>query len=379
MEYDSIKNIVFVTGTRADFGKLKSLIKILEKNPKFNTKVFVTGMHTNPRYGLTSLEVRKNNIQNIFEYINHTNETPMDMIMSKTIEGFSDYLKRENNEVDLIVVHGDRVEALACSIVGSLNNILVAHIEGGEVSGTIDELIRHSVTKMSHAHFVSNDDAKNRIVQLGENPDDVWVIGSPDLDYMTPDKMIDVDTAKRYYDIPYENYGISLFHPVTTEHRNMKKYTKQYFEALCKSDLNYVVVYPNNDLGSNYIIDEISKLNSDKFKVVKSLRFEYFLSLLKNSDFMIGNSSAGIREAPFFGVPTIDVGTRQSNRSLDDSVFNCGYGVDEILECLFTNKDKRFSDNQQNFGDGRSDIRFESILMDGRIFDIPKQKVFNKV
>lgn len=379
MGYDSVKNVVFVTGTRADFGKLKSLIKILESNPRFNTKVFITGMHTNPLYGLTSLEVKKNNIQNTFEYINHTNETPMDMIMAKTIEGFSDYLKRENNEVDLIVVHGDRVEAMACAIVGSLNNILVAHIEGGEVSGTIDELIRHSVTKMSHAHFVSNESAKNRIIQLGENPDDIWVIGSPDLDYMTPDKIVNIDVAKSYYDIPYDNYGISLFHPVTTEYQNMKQYAKQYFEALRKSDQNYIVVYPNNDLGSQYIIDEINKLDSDRFKVVKSLRFEYFLSLLKHSDFMIGNSSAGIREAPFFNVPTIDVGTRQSNRSLDDSVFNCGYSVEEILECLIRNKDKSFSENTQNFGDGRSDIRFESVLMEGRIFDIPKQKVFNNI
>ena len=379
MGNDKVKNIVFVTGTRADFGKLKSLIKIMEKNPKFNTKVFVTGMHTNPLYGSTYIEIEKNNIQNTFQFINHTNETPMDMIMSKTIEGFSDYLKRENNEVDLIIVHGDRVEALACAIVGSLNNILVGHIEGGEVSGTIDELIRHSVTKMSHAHFVSNDEAKNRILQLGEDPDNVWVIGSPDLDYMTPDKIISLDIAKEYYDIKFDNYAISLFHPVTTEYDNIKQYSKQYFKALQQSGLNYIVVYPNNDLGSNYIIDEIKTLDSSKFRVIKSLRFEYFLSLLKHSKFIIGNSSAGIREAPFFQIPTIDVGTRQQSRSLDDSIFNCGYSTKEILDCLFENKDKKINNLKNNFGDGRSDSRFESIMMKGDIFSIPKQKLFNSL
>ena len=148
---------MFLTGTRADFGKIKSLVQILEKQPGFEVFVFVTGMHLQKEYGYTLVEIQRCGFKNIHTFENHTHETTMDLTLAKTIQGLSDYCK--SIQPDLIVVHGDRVETLAGAIVGSLNNILVAHIEGGELSGTVDELIRHSVTKLSHIHFVSNDGA----------------------------------------------------------------------------------------------------------------------------------------------------------------------------------------------------------------------------
>ena len=153
-----MKKIVFLTGTRADFGKLKSLMSISQNSKNFEVHLFVTGMHMNTLYGFTVDEIEKAGFKNIYKYINHDSIEYMDRTLSKTIDGFSEYISQINP--DLIVVHGDRVEALAGAIVGSLNNILVAHIEGGEVSGTIDELIRHSVTKMSHIHLVANSEAK---------------------------------------------------------------------------------------------------------------------------------------------------------------------------------------------------------------------------
>jgi len=135
------KKIVFLSGTRADFGKIKSLLQILQNNNEFEPYIFVTGMHLMHDYGYTLIEVERSGFKNILTFKNHTDESTMDLTLAKTIEGFSTYIK--NVKPDLIVVHGDRVEALAGAIVGSLNNILVAHIEGGELSGTIDELIRH--------------------------------------------------------------------------------------------------------------------------------------------------------------------------------------------------------------------------------------------
>ncbi|MDD1422367.1 UDP-N-acetylglucosamine 2-epimerase, partial [Dolichospermum sp. ST_sed1] len=152
------KKIIFLSGTRADFGKLKSLIKIAESNDAFEVYIFATGMHMSAKYGSTVDEIYKAGFKNIFAYINSDNQ--MDRILARTIDGLSRYVGEINP--DMIVVHGDRVEALAGAIVGSLNNILVAHIEGGEVSGTIDELLRHSITKLSHIHFVSNEEAKKR-------------------------------------------------------------------------------------------------------------------------------------------------------------------------------------------------------------------------
>ena len=159
------KKILFLTGTRADFGKLKSLIKITQKNNNFLSEILVTGMHLQKEYGETIDEIYKSKIENIFSFENHHN-SKMDIVLAETIKGVSNHI--HYSKPDLIVVHGDRVEALAGAIAGSLNNILVAHIEGGELSGTVDEIIRHAVSKMSHIHFVSNEEAKKRLIQLGE-------------------------------------------------------------------------------------------------------------------------------------------------------------------------------------------------------------------
>ncbi|MDF5252590.1 UDP-N-acetylglucosamine 2-epimerase, partial [Vibrio parahaemolyticus] len=147
-----MKKMLFLTGTRADFGKLKSLISKVEENPALEAHIFITGMHMMAKYGMTANEVDKAGFKSTYRYINQNGFDSMDVVLSKTIQGLSDYVKELGP--DMIVIHGDRVEAMAGDIVGALNNILVAHVEGGEVSGTIDELIRHSVSKMSHLHFV---------------------------------------------------------------------------------------------------------------------------------------------------------------------------------------------------------------------------------
>ena len=152
------KKIVFLTATRADFGKLKPLIRKIENSKFFECNIFATGMHALSKYGNTIREIKKERYKNIYAYINQNDTDKMDIILSNTILGFSHYISELCP--DMIVVHGDRIEALAGAIVGSLNNILVSHIEGGEISGTIDETLRHAITKLSHIHFVSNVKAK---------------------------------------------------------------------------------------------------------------------------------------------------------------------------------------------------------------------------
>ena len=182
-----MKKIVFLTGTRADYGKLKSYIKILEVSKNFEVSIFVTGMHLNQKFGFTINEITRNTNCEIFPFINHSLQDEMDQSLGKTIIGFSDYIKQI--KPDMIIIHGDRIEALAGAIVGSLNNILVGHIEGGEISGTIDELLRHSISKLSHIHFVSNEGAKKRLIQMGEISKNIFVTGSPDLDIMLSDDL----------------------------------------------------------------------------------------------------------------------------------------------------------------------------------------------
>ena len=240
-----MKKILFLTGTRADFGKIKPLIQILEAHQEFEVFVFVTGMHLQKEYGYTLLEIERCGFENIHTFQNHTHETTMDLTLAKTIEGLSGYAKEVNP--NMIIVHGDRLETLAGAIVGSLNNILVAHIEGGELSGTVDELIRHSVSKLSHIHFVSNSEAKKRLLQMGEIKSSVFVIGSPDIDTMFSDDLPDLEMAKTYYEIDFDTYAVAMFHPVTTEAKFMQQYATDFVNTLQNDHHNYVIIFPNND------------------------------------------------------------------------------------------------------------------------------------
>jgi UDP-N-acetylglucosamine 2-epimerase (hydrolysing) len=301
----------------------------------------------------------------------------MDLTLAKTIEGFSAYVK--DLKPDLIVVHGDRVEALAGAIVGSLNNILVAHIEGGEVSGTVDELIRHSISKLSHVHFVSNETAENRLLQMGELKESIYNIGSPDVDIMFSENLASLEEVKKYYEIPFEQYAVAMFHPVTTEYDKMQGYTENFVNALLADNNNYVVVYPNNDLGSDLILKEYERLkNNDRFKIFPSIRFEYFLVLLKNAQFIIGNSSAGIREAPYYGIPTINIGTRQENRALHTHILNTSYMQEDVLDALKAPHPVMES-YKPAFGTGKSDKKFLQSLSSPEFWSINHQKQFRDI
>lgn len=365
---------MFLTGTRADFGKLKSLIDRVEHSDLFECYVFVTGMHTLSKYGSTYDEVRKQNYKEMFVYMNQTNITEMDIILANTIIGFSNFI----NEIkpDLIVVHGDRVEALAGAIVGSFNNILVSHIEGGELSGTIDELIRHSITKLSHIHFVSNDEAKRRLIQMGEIENNIFVIGSPDIDIMKSDHLPSIDEAKTRYEIRFDEYAIFIYHPVTTELDKLEEHIKEVVSAVIKSNKNYVVIYPNNDKGSDIILNELERLEGrSNFRIFPSMRFEFFLTMLKNAKYIIGNSSVGIREAEIYGVPSINIGSRQKNRTKSKNIINVENDKEKILEAI-SKVEKIKTDPISNFGDGDSSNLFYENITKNEFWNIEIQKQF---
>jgi UDP-N-acetylglucosamine 2-epimerase (hydrolysing) len=372
------KKILFLTGTRADFGKIKSLISILEQESDFEVFVFVTGMHLQKEYGYTLIEIERCNFENVHAFENHTHETTMDLTLAKTIEGLSAYSKTINP--DMIIVHGDRVETLAGAIVGSLNNILVAHIEGGEISGTVDELIRHSVSKLSHIHFVSNENAASRLKQMGEINSAIHVIGSPDIDIMFSNTLPSLDVAKTYYQITFDSYAIAMFHPVTTEAKEMERYANDFVQALLNDTHNYVVVFPNNDLGTNTILEAYKKLvNHSRFRIFPSLRFEYFLTLLKNAQFIIGNSSAGIREAPYYGIPIINIGTRQQNRAVHAEIINVNYDINSIGEALKIIDNHQVIKTKSDFGQGNSTELFLEALQNKDTWAINHQKQFRDI
>jgi UDP-N-acetylglucosamine 2-epimerase (hydrolysing) len=366
--------VLFLTGTRADFGKLKSLMSRMHASSEFEVHVFVTGMHMLSKYGYTCEEVEKAGLPNIYKFINQNANDGMDHILGKTIAGISDYVREI--EPDLMVVHGDRVETLAGASVGALNNILTGHIEGGEVSGTVDELIRHAVSKMSHIHFVSTNEARTRLIQLGEAERSIFVIGSPDVDVMKSSSLPSIDTVRNYYEFPFKKYGILLFHPVTSETKDLQAHIKCVVDEVIESGLNYIVIYPNNDTGTDIIFNEYKRLEENiNFKFYPSMRFEYFLSLLKNAEVVVGNSSAGVREAPHYGVPAVNIGTRQQNRVTCDAVVNVGYEVGEINYAINEVTNKKYPPEAM-FGEGDSDKKFLNILSSEDFWKTEKQKYF---
>jgi UDP-N-acetylglucosamine 2-epimerase (hydrolysing) len=369
------RRILFVTGTRADFGKLKPLIQQVALRKGFKYRIFATGMHMMSRYGLTVREIYRSGFHNIYSYVNQDGSvnTQMDLVLANTVQGLGHFLREFPQ--DLIVVHGDRVETLAGAIVGGLNNTLVAHIEGGEISGTVDELIRHAVSKLSHLHFVANEEARTRLLQMGETCESVFVIGSPDIDVMLSDSLPTVDEVKARYGIPFGEYGILLYHPVTTELGGLRKRVGNLVSAVQRSGRNFVVLYPNNDTGADVIVEALVELQSDPHcRILPSMRFEYFLTLLKHAEAVVGNSSAGVREAPVYGVPTVNIGTRQSNRFRYPSILDVAEDPAAILEAL--ENLPRAVPPSFHFGRGQSARMFVASLQNPDVWRTPRQKQF---
>ena len=372
-----MKKISFLTGTRADFGKIYPIIHLLSKN-EFNIELIVTGMHLLKIYGYTINEIYKklNNIKIIPLYNQDGNfNSRMDLILSYTINQLSYYLNESNP--DLFVVHGDRPETLAGSISASFNNILVGHIEGGEVSGTIDESIRHAVSKLAHIHFVSNKESEKRLIQMGENKKSIFKIGSGEVDIIK-NSLPDIKEVKKYYIINFELYAILIFHPVTTEFNKIKNQVKEVLRAVKLSKQNYIIINSNNDFGSAIIMDELKTLELEKnFLCFPSIRFEFFLTLLKEAKFILGNSSSGIREAPVFGTPTINIGSRQNNRSKNPSIKNVSIKSSKFLDAI--QKVKSRNRPIKGFGDGNTAEKFFKILNKENVWKISRQKKFNDI
>lgn len=378
MQISSKRQVLFLTATRADFGKLKSLMKAVAESEEFECSIFATGMHMLARFGSTINEIYKGGFRNVHPYINQDGSvnSQMDLVLANTVSGLGLYIRE--SRPDLLVVHGDRVEALAGAIVGALNNIRVAHIEGGEISGTVDEVLRHAVTKLSRVHFVANDEAATRLRQMGEASNSIFVIGSPDTDIMFSEALPALNEVKNRYQIPFDRYGIVLYHPVTTELEHTRRDAGELVSALIDSEMNFVVIHPNNDHGAEAILQEMEQLRRvPRFRFIPSMRFEHFLVLLRNAVAVVGNSSAGIREAPSYGVPTVNIGTRQNRRFHCDSILNVDASRTAIL-CALMNLPKGFAPIH-HFGRGNCGPAFMNVLRDEGIWALSTQKQFNDV
>tara|TARA_A100001015_G_C15035574_1_gene736015 strand:- start:1517 stop:2638 length:1122 start_codon:yes stop_codon:yes gene_type:complete len=365
--------LLFVTGTRADFGKLSPVIaEFIGRG--YEVKIFATGMHLFDEFGLTINEVKRKFGNFVYEYKNQNLEDPHTEVFLKTQHGLQKL--HALYEPNLVFVHGDRVEAFAACAYFAMNQTPIAHIEGGEVSGTIDEVYRHCNTKLSNIHFVSSRDAARRVRSMGEHPDHIFCTGSPELDLHSSDTRPSLSTVKERYEIKFSSYGILVFHPVVSETESIQCQAELLVQQLILTSKNFVVIKPNNDPGFNKIISAYSQLPECKFKIIPSMRFEHFSRLLQNARLVVGNSSLGIREAPFFGIPSIDIGTRQTNRSISRSVINLHrthlIRLNEMVQSLWG---KSFAPSTA-FGDGEASKRIVDTVSSDILKRISVQKFY---
>ena len=348
------KRICVITSSRADFGLLKDLM--LKLNKLFDLKLIVTGSHLSKKFGYTKNEIIKNKIPiykavKIFDKpLNKKfNETYILNTISKTINKFDKIFKKINPEI--VIVLGDRYEIFACVISATVNRKLIAHIHGGETtSNALDDSFRHSISQMSQIHFVAAKKYYDRVIQLGKDPANVHLVGG-----LGPSniKKLKIKTKKQLINkITPEiskQYSVLIYHPETKLKDyglNGLKNTLDVFNNI--KDLFLVVIYPNADTYNDKMIQVIQKSKSKNIKIIKSSSYDDFISLLKYSEFIIGNSSAGIIEAPSLKVPTINIGNRQHGRLRAKSILDIDYSKKSILSVIKKARSRKFKDSIKN-------------------------------
>ena len=376
------KSICFVTSSRADWGKMYPLIEAASDSGH-ECHVFCTGMHYRADLGYTALRVQQQCEEEGWAYLGWALDAhQMDRRILDVGVGFGGYCGA--NQWDLIVIHGDRAEALGAALTASLRGLRVAHVEGGEVSGTADEIVRHAITKLSHVHYVCSLSAKRTVEQLGERPDSIFRIGSPDLDVLIHGDLPTWQETKTRYAIPYEskNFGILLYHPISTYSREQQEAAAASVADFVKrTKKRFVWIYPNDDPGSDIVRSHIEEANRSretplKMREIPSMRFEHFLTMMKNSCVMVGNSSAGIREIPSVGLSAVNIGPRQTDR--EETNYAGIWHVDEgdssqvahATDALW-GRDFKPSDH---YGNGKSADKFAWSLTQKRLWDQPLQK-----
>jgi UDP-N-acetylglucosamine 2-epimerase (non-hydrolysing)/GDP/UDP-N,N'-diacetylbacillosamine 2-epimerase (hydrolysing) len=328
------KKILIITGTRADYGLLRPIIKELKKSRKLQPLVLVTGMHTIGKFGKTVNDILNDNIKPV-SVVNISKKDDMLSSLSKEILGINKYcLKSAPN---CILVLGDRDEAFAGAIVGVHLGIPVAHVRGGEVTGRVlDEQLRHSITKLSNFHFVSTEKCRQRVLAMGEDAKNVFLTGATEADEIFKKYPSKKEIAKRHNLNSELPWILVVHHPTALDSISLKGQIGPMLNIL-KNYNNYqkIVIYPNSDTGSKVFINEIEKVRNFKdFKIFKNLPRVDYHAILSRSQVLIGNSSSGIVEAPYFHIPVVNIGYRQEGREHAENVINCGFSMANIDSAL---------------------------------------------
>ena len=381
-----MKKICVFTGTRAEYGLLRQLMLAIKRSKELELQTLVTGSHLSPEFGLTSVEIEQDAFQ-ISKKVEMllSSDTAMGLTksMGLALIGFADAL--HDLKPDIVLLLGDRYEILAAAIAASIAKIPIAHLHGGEsTQGAIDEGFRHSITKLSQLHFVAMDEYANRVRQLGENPDSIYCVGGLGLDAILQANILSKSEIEKDLGISFADRNFLItFHPATLDIASAEIQMNALLEALAgHSDANLLFTMPNADNGSRGIMALIKEFCNDNLnaKVFHSMGQLRYLSCLKFVDVVIGNSSSGIMEAPSFGVPTINIGSRQDGRVKASSIIDCAPLTHDISAAISLALSKNFKEQARNaknpYGEGGASEKIIQVLEQ---FDLktPLNKTFH--
>ena len=337
------KKICFFTGTRAEYGLLKPLMQKVKDEDEFQIQIIASGMHVSPEFGLTYKEIERDGFT-IDEKVEILLSSDSDIGVSKAmglgLVSFSDSLKRLSPHI--LIVLGDRFEALSVAISAYVMKIPIVHLHGGErTEGLIDEGIRHSITKMSYLHFTSAEEYRKRVIQLGENPERVFNVGAIGLDNIKNLKLLNLQTLERELNLNFGEKNILFtYHPVTLDKEKLSDELDQIFgalEELIFQGYKLIITKSNADQGGRFInkyIDNFSSKYKEKVFIYTNLGTLKYLSVMKYVDLVMGNSSSGIIETPSFKIPTVNIGDRQKGRVRGNSVIDVNPKKEEILNAV---------------------------------------------
>ena len=380
----SKRKVCIFTGTRAEYGLLKPLMEEMEKEPTLELQVVVSGMHLSPEFGLTYKEIEKDGFK-IDEKVEIllSSDTPVGICKSigLGIISYSEVL--EKLKPDLVIILGDRFEALAFAIASHVHRIPIAHLYGGELTyGAIDEAFRHSITKMSYLHFTSTEDYRKIVIQLGESPDRVFNVGALGVDNIRKMKLLSKEELEKKLGFRFgrKNFLIT-YHPTTLEKGTPGKQFENLLSVLEEyEDINLIFTRANADTEGrviNYMIDEFTQRNKRRAIAFTSMGQLLYLSTMQYVDAVVGNSSSGIIEAPSFKIGTINIGDRQKGRIKAESVIDCEPTKESIRRAIETLYSSDFQSKLRNvvnpYGDGYAAERIVRVLSSVNILTIKKE------
>ena len=331
-----MRKICVVTGSRADYGLLSGVMSAISDSNDFHLQVIASCMHLSEDFGFTYKEIESDGFvidEKVDMLVPGDDAISVSKSVGNGVIAFAEAYVRLNP--DLVVILGDRFEALAAAQTAMIANLPIAHIHGGEITeGAIDESIRHSITKMSNLHFASTAQYAQRVIQMGELPSRVFISGAPGIDNITKMDIISRQECEKMLDFRLSETNILItYHPLTITNSASNGIDNLLSAMELLSDAVFIITYPNADAGGRDIIEKLklfSDANPDRVLFIESLGYERYLKTLQHIDCVVGNSSSGLIEVPSFNIPTVNIGDRQKGRIRGSTVIDCDESVDSI-------------------------------------------------